>query len=58
MKSISPETLKAIKDACIDFRQHMDFFRNKTEISNDNFVFPRLALLCSLCDQIISNIHE
>ena len=58
MKSISPETLKAVKQACIDFQQHMNYFRNETEISNDNFIFPRLALLCSLSDQIIQHIHE
>lgn len=58
MKSVSPETLKAVKQACIDFRQNMDYFRHDTEISNDKFVFPRLALLCSLCDQVISHINE
>lgn len=58
MKSVSAETYKSIKDACLNFKQHMDYFRNNTEISNDSFIFPRLALIVSLCEQVTTHIHE
>lgn len=58
MKSVSPETLKAIKESCRNIAQHMDYFKHNTEINRDPYVFPRLALIASLCEQVADHINE
>lgn len=58
MKSVSPETLKAIKEDCRNMAQNIDYFKHNTEITRDSYIFPRLALIASLCNQVANHINE
>lgn len=56
MQSVSTETYKCLKNQCEQFLAQIDFFKNYTDICNDPYIFPRLALVRSLLDHIISNL--
>lgn len=58
IKSVSAETYKFIKSECEIFLSRIDYYKDKTEISNDPEIFSRLALSRSLLEQIVSKIHE
>jgi hypothetical protein len=57
VKSVSPETLKMITEECSIFLNRVNYYKDFTEISNDSYIFHRLAIIATLLENICDNTY-